>query len=238
MSSVFMIGLYRSFNLSTLLEFLWLRMTLMCRLDQEVALVSRHLPEECLIPFLLCRYTLLRGMLWKLHICFVATTHWPLRHSTYGVLSVTMTSVFASHAFTLFMPLLYLRCAHSCFPFNIISISDYRWCPLNVSNNLEYMLRRLFFTLLSAVSSVILMWRTYAFSGMKRWVLTVLSTVLLSFIGATIWVTIKELGRLSRWPSWSRYIADIQWNRSDTPVRFGQTYGLFRRFSPTTSWSS
>lgn len=83
-------------------------------------------------------------------------------------------------------------------PINIFSIFDYRWCPLNVSNNLEDMLRRLFFTLLSAVSSVILMWRTYAFSGMKRWVLTVLSTVLLSFVGATIWVTIKELGRLSR----------------------------------------
>ena len=42
------------------------------------------------------------------------------------------------------------------------------------------------------------MLRTYAFSGVKKWVLAALSIVLLSFVGATIWVTFKELGRLSR----------------------------------------
>ncbi|KAN0135314.1 hypothetical protein V8E53_006879 [Lactarius tabidus] len=51
----------------------------------------------------------------------------------------------------------------------------------------------LLFTLLSALSSVILMLRTYAFSGRKKWVLAVLSIVLLSFVIVTIWVMSKEL---------------------------------------------
>ncbi len=45
---------------------------------------------------------------------------------------------------------------------------------------------------------VILMLRTYAFSGVKKWILAVLSIVLLGFVGVTIWVTIKQLARLSR----------------------------------------
>ncbi|KAN0135319.1 hypothetical protein V8E53_006884 [Lactarius tabidus] len=40
----------------------------------------------------------------------------------------------------------------------------------------------------------ILMLRTYAFSGVKKWILAGLSIVLLGFVGATIWVTSRELG--------------------------------------------
>ncbi|KAN0135317.1 hypothetical protein V8E53_006882 [Lactarius tabidus] len=47
-------------------------------------------------------------------------------------------------------------------------------------------------TILSA--QFILMLRTYAFSGRKKWVLAVLSTVLLSFVVVTIWVISRELG--------------------------------------------
>jgi hypothetical protein len=65
-------------------------------------------------------------------------------------------------------------------------------------HELEHVLCKLLITHLSVMSSVILMLRTYAFSGVKKWILAVLSVVLLSFVGATIWVTSRELGRLSR----------------------------------------
>jgi predicted membrane-bound spermidine synthase len=65
-------------------------------------------------------------------------------------------------------------------------------------HELEYVLSRLLITLLFSMSSVILMLRTYAFSGVKKWILAVLSIVLLGFVGVTIWVTIKQLARLSR----------------------------------------
>jgi hypothetical protein len=46
-------------------------------------------------------------------------------------------------------------------------------------------------TILSA--QFILMLRTYAFSGMKKWVLAILSITLLGLVGVTIWVMSKEL---------------------------------------------
>ena len=48
--------------------------------------------------------------------------------------------------------------------------------------------------------SVILMLRTYAFSGRKRWILAVLSITLFGLIGVNVWVMSRELTRLSRGP--------------------------------------
>jgi membrane protein YdbS with pleckstrin-like domain len=65
-------------------------------------------------------------------------------------------------------------------------------------HELEHVLCKLLFTLLSALSSVILMLRTYAFSGRKKWILAVLSITLLSFVIVTIFVMSRELSRLSQ----------------------------------------
>ena len=51
--------------------------------------------------------------------------------------------------------------------------------------------------LLLISSSVIMMLRTYAFSGKKKWVLAVLSITLLSLVGVIIWVS-KKLSCLCR----------------------------------------
>jgi hypothetical protein len=77
------------------------------------------------------------------------------------------------------------------------------------------------------------MLRTYAFSGMKKWVLAILSITLLGLVGVTIWVMSKELSRLSRRPSLSRRIPDTQWNRSDPHVCSSRPHRLFRPFRPT-----
>ena len=50
------------------------------------------------------------------------------------------------------------------------------------------------------MSSVILMLRTYAFSGRKRWILAILSITFFGLVGVNIWVMSRELTRLSRGP--------------------------------------
>ncbi|KAH9051792.1 hypothetical protein EDB87DRAFT_1836188 [Lactarius vividus] len=52
---------------------------------------------------------------------------------------------------------------------------------------------KLLFTLMSVMSSVILMLRTYAFSWRKKWVLVVLSITYFGLIGVILWVICKEL---------------------------------------------
>jgi len=56
---------------------------------------------------------------------------------------------------------------------------------------------KLLFTLVSGVSSVILMMRTYAFAGRKKKILAVLSITYFGLVGVIIWVMSKELTRLS-----------------------------------------
>ena len=60
------------------------------------------------------------------------------------------------------------------------------------------MLYELLFTLVCTMSSVILMLRTYAFSGRKKKILTILSIAFFGLVGVTVWVTSKQLSRLSR----------------------------------------
>jgi hypothetical protein len=48
------------------------------------------------------------------------------------------------------------------------------------------------------MSSVILMLRTYAFSGRKKTVLAALSITLFALVGLTIWVVSEHLARLSQ----------------------------------------
>ena len=93
------------------------------------------------------------------------------------------------------------------------------------------MLCKILLTLFSAMSSVILMLRTYAFSGRERWVLAVLSITLFGLVGVIIWVLRRELACLSRGPRLSRCIPDTQC--SVPIIRFGQTHRLFRHLRPT-----
>ncbi|KAH9062531.1 hypothetical protein EDB83DRAFT_2224088, partial [Lactarius deliciosus] len=58
----------------------------------------------------------------------------------------------------------------------------------------------LLITLGSVVSLVILMLRTYAFSGRKTQVLVVLSITYLGLVGVIIWVLSTEISRLCRRP--------------------------------------
>ncbi|KAH9022330.1 hypothetical protein EDB85DRAFT_1996429 [Lactarius pseudohatsudake] len=51
----------------------------------------------------------------------------------------------------------------------------------------------LFTLAMSVVSSVLLMWRTYAFSGRKKGILAVLSITLSSLVGFMIWVSWKQI---------------------------------------------
>jgi hypothetical protein len=58
------------------------------------------------------------------------------------------------------------------------------------------------------MSPVILMLRTYAFSGRKKYVLALLSIAFFGLAGVIIWVASKELYRLSRRHFSSRAISD------------------------------
>ena len=95
------------------------------------------------------------------------------------------------------------------------------------------MLCKLLFTHFSVMSSVILMLRTYAFSGRKRWVLAVLSIMFFGLFGVTVWVMSRELVCLYRGPRLSRCIPDTQWNCSVSIILFGQPHRLFRPFRST-----
>ena len=88
--------------------------------------------------------------------------------------------------------------------------------------------------LLLISSSVIMMLRTYAFSGKKKWVLAILSITLLSLVGVIIWVR-KKLSRLSRPFSLSTRVPDIQRNRSTAPVPYSRPYRLFWHLRSTDS---
>jgi hypothetical protein len=115
-----------------------------------------------------------------------------------------MKNGFARRIILLFMLVQYLWCAHSRFPSNLSSRFRVRFYQLNVSLTSWHVLLKL----LLISSLVILMLRTYAFSGKKKWVLAVLLITLLGLLGVTIWVMSKELSRLSRRPSLSRHIPD------------------------------
>ena len=135
-------------------------------------------------------------MLWNAHIYFAAITHWSLRPFTSGVFSVTMGNSFASHTIMLFMLVPYLRCAHSYVSSNIphaliIDSGSTMW--VRILAHARQALIHTFF----AMSSVILMLRTYAFSGRKTTVLVALSITLLTLVGVIIWVMSKHLARLS-----------------------------------------
>ncbi|KAN0135587.1 hypothetical protein V8E53_006478 [Lactarius tabidus] len=58
---------------------------------------------------------------------------------------------------------------------------------------LRYCQHNLLFTPVSAISSVILMLRTYAFSGRKKAVLAILSIAFFGLVGVIIWVTSQQL---------------------------------------------
>jgi hypothetical protein len=58
------------------------------------------------------------------------------------------------------------------------------------------------------MSSVILMLRTYAFSGRKKTVLFALSITLLTLVGVLIWVVSEHLARLSQRLCFTRRIPD------------------------------
>ena len=83
------------------------------------------------------RSTLLRGISWKSHISFAVFTWWLLHRSTYGVYLVITSRPYASHTITLFMPVLYLRCVRSCFPYISYSRCNYRCCLHNVRTALH-----------------------------------------------------------------------------------------------------
>ena len=66
----------------------------------------------------------------------------------------------------------------------------------------------LLFTPVSAISAVILMLRTYAFSGRKKAVLAILSIAFFGLAGVIIWVTSQKLTCLFRRPRLSRRVPD------------------------------
>ena len=74
-------------------------------------------------------------MLWNARIYFAAITHWLSHPSTSGVFSVIMDKSFASHTFTLFMPVPFLRCVPSHSQSNLSSPFYYRHWQHNVSTN-------------------------------------------------------------------------------------------------------
>ena len=140
------------------------------------------------------RYILLRGMEWKSHIYFVAITRWPSPRFTCGAFSAITTNMFVSYTITLFTLVPYLRCAHSYLSYNLPSWFNYRRSPHNVST--AYF--AFFTSSYLPFSTVILMLRTYAFSGRKKVVLGILSVTFFGLVGITIWVIGKKLTRLSR----------------------------------------
>ena len=81
------------------------------------------------------------------------------------------------------------------------------------------------------VMSVILLLRTYAFTGRKKVVLAGLSVLFSGIIGATIWVTSTQLSRLSLRPCSPKCVLTLQWNSSAAPPVHGHpTQRLFRHF--------
>ena len=149
-------------------------------------------------------------MLWKLHIYSAAITHWLSHRFTCGVSSVITTNKFASHTITSFMPAGCLRCADSYVrvSYNLSSRFNYRCYRRNVSTwtHLQYMF---LFTSVLVICSVILMLRTYAFSGKKIQILAILLITFFGLFGVIVWVISKELTRLSRKQYSSRRISDI-----------------------------
>ena len=143
-----------------------------------------------------------------------------------------MINTFASLTITLFMPVPCLRCVHYCFASNISSCFHYRCYQLNVSTTMSTCSAS-YYSHTFAMFSVILMLRTYAFSGRKRWILAILSITLFGLVGVNIWVMSRELSCLSRGPCLSRCHPDVQWNCSAPLVRYSQPHQLFRHFRPT-----
>ena len=80
------------------------------------------------------------------------------------------------------------------------------------------------------MSSVILLLRAYAFSGRKKWVLTVLSITFATLLGFMFWVMSRELTRLYR----GLVYRDVSLTLacSVPHIRFDQPHRLFRRFRP------
>lgn len=109
-----------------------------------------------------------------------------------------MSNTFASHTISPFMPVRCPRCPHSYFriPYNLSSRFNYRCYRRNVSTQLhvEY---KMSFSFVSMMSSVILMMRTYAFSGRKKHIPTILSITYIGLVGVIIWVINKKLSSLS-----------------------------------------
>jgi hypothetical protein len=93
-------------------------------------------------------------------------------------------------------------------------------------------LHELLFTLVSVMSSVILMLRTYAFSGRKKKVLAVLSITLFILVGVSIWVMSKQLTRLSEDFIYQGVFLTLRWNHSVPLVQY-RTHRLFRPFGST-----
>lgn len=78
---------------------------------------------------------------------------------------------------------------------SFLTIFDCRYYHHNVSTTKSTCFTSFFS---HAMSPVILMLRTYAFSGRKKYVLALLSIAFFGLAGVIIWVTSKELYRLSR----------------------------------------
>lgn len=143
-----------------------------------------------------------------------------------------MGNLFASRTIMLFMHVPYPRCAHSCFSSNISSRFDHRQWHHNVSTNTTTCSTSSY-SHFFCMSSVILMLRTYAFSGRKKTVLAALSITFLTLVGVIIWVISKHLARLSQRPFtlWGVFLTP-RWNRS-APLIHDRTHWLFRHFGPT-----
>ena len=93
---------------------------------------------------------------------------------------------------------------------------------------------QLLFTPVSAISSVILMLRTYAFSGRKKAVLAILSIAFFGLAGVIIWVTSQKLTRLFLRLRLSRRVfLTLRLNRSVVFVPYFQSRRLFRHFGST-----
>ena len=81
------------------------------------------------------------------------------------------------------------------------------------------------------MSSVILLLRAYAFSGRKKWVLTVLSITFATLLGFMFWVMSRELTCLCRGLVYRAVSLTLAC--SVPHVRFDQPHRLFRRFRLT-----
>ena len=95
------------------------------------------------------------------------------------------------------------------------------------------MLCQLLLTLVSVISPVILMLRTYAFSGRKKKVLVVLSITFLTLSGVMIWVTSKQLSRLFWNLVYEGVFLTLRWIHSVFNLLDSQTQRLFCHFGST-----